>query len=173
MSKKKRSKKEILQNISKLKRVNSKAFIADAGAAGMGVVGGGFALSALGATTTTILGVTVASAAAPVAVVAGGAVLGGAALVGAKRVLVDGTREQGKKAEMLRQEESKLKDLVAEERRGNITQDDKHQFRKFLGSPIQKGLISTEDAQNLMNLVEDGRIEISEAYELVKDILEE
>ena len=174
MPKQKRSKKELLDAINKLKAGgDGGTFLTDIGALGAGAVGGGAAAFAFGGGTATILGLVAVPVAAPLAVVAGGTLLGGAALVGIKRILIDGTHHGGKRAEIVRQLEDELREVRAEERRGNVKKTDKTKFHIFLEKPIKLDLITPEDAQKLMEQVETGKMAISEAYKMVKEILVE
>jgi hypothetical protein len=176
MTKKKPSKEELLKAIEQLEknphdRIN---FLADIGAIGVGAIGAGAAAFAFGGTTASILfGLIAVPVAAPIGVVAGAAVLGGAALFGAKRFLVDGTSRQGKQEEMLRQFKDKLREIETEERKSTITEKDKTEFYSFLKEPLKLDLISSEEAQKLMELVEKGELLLSDAYQLVIDILSE
>ncbi|PZO59265.1 MAG: hypothetical protein DCF15_04085, partial [Phormidesmis priestleyi] len=113
------------------------------------------------------------TAAAPLAVVAGAAVLGGGAFFGLKRALFDGTYTEGKKAELVRQMEDELREMQAKERKAKISKEDKNKFHLFLKDPIQFDLITPKEAQKLMELVETGKLEISEAYRMVIDMLAE
>lgn len=169
MSKQKRSKKELLDAINNLKAGgDGGTFLTDIGALGAGAVGGGTAAFAFGG-TTVLFGLL--PVAAPLAVVAGGTLLGGAALVGIKRILIDGTYHGGKRAEIVRQLEDELREVRAEERKGNVKKTDKIKFHVFLERPIKLDLITPEDAQKLMEQVETGKMAISEAYEMIKEIL--
>ncbi|MBS3029951.1 MAG: hypothetical protein HCA25_23605 [Dolichospermum sp. DET50] len=176
MTKKKPNKEELLKAIEQLEknphdRIN---FLTDIGVIGVGAVGAGAAAFAFGGTTASILfGLVTLPVAAPVAVVAGAAVLGGAALFGAKRFLVDGTSQQGKREEMLRQWKDKLREIETEEKKSTISHKDKTDFYSFLKEPLKLDLITAEDAQNLMKLVEAGELAMSDAYKLVIDILSE
>lgn len=175
MSREKRSKKELLEAIRKMKEGgDSITFLTDIGVVGVGAVGGTAAALAFGGTTATALfGLVAIPVAAPLAVVAGGTVLGGAALLGLKRILVDGTAQDGKKAEIVKHLEEQIREIEETERRQKINADDKKRFHIFLEQPIELDLISPEDAQKLMELVETGKIAISDAYKHVKSILDE
>lgn len=176
MTKKKLSKEELLKAIEQLEknphdRIN---FLTDIGAIGVGAMGAGAAAFAFGGTTASILfGLVTIPVAAPAAVVAGAAVLGGAALFGVKRFLVDGTKEEGKRDEMLRYLKDQLREIEKEERKSTISDQDKTKFYSLLKEPLQLDLISAEDAQKLMESVEKGELLLSDAYQLVIDILSE
>jgi len=174
MPKKKLSKKELLEALRKMKEGgDSNAFLTDIGAVGVGAAGGCVAAFALGSTTASALfGLVAIPVAAPLAVVAGGTLLGGAALFGVKR-LFEGTYHEGKKAELIRQMEGQLRDIEEKERKESVRASDRKEFHLFLVEPIEFDLITPEDAQNLMELVETGKLAISEAYKAVRDILNE
>lgn len=175
MSNQNRSKEELLKALKKLKEgSDSFTFLTDIGAVGIGAAGAGAAAFAFGgAAVPMMFGLFTVTAAAPVAVVAGAAVLGGGALFGLKRALFDGTYTEGKKAELVRQMEDELRGIKAKERRDNISKEDKIKFHLFLEEPIRFDLITPKDAQNLMELVETGKLEISEAYTMVINMLAE
>lgn len=176
MTRKKLTKEELLKAIEQLEnnpddRIN---FLTDIGAVGIGAVGAGAAAFAFGGTTTSILfGLVTIPVAAPIGVIAVGAALGGAALFGAKRFLFDGTSQQGKREEMLRQLKDKLQEIENEERKSTISDEDKTEFYSFLKEPLKLDLISAEESQKLMELVEKGELSLSDAYQLVIDILSE
>jgi len=176
MTNKKLSKEELLKAIEQIEnnpddRIN---FLTDIGAIGVGAVGAGAAAFAFGGTAVPILfGLITIPVAAPIGVVAGAAALGGAALFGVKRFLIDGTHQQGQREEILRQLKEKLRELETEERKSTIGENDKNKFYSFLKEPLKLNLISPEDAQRLMELVEKGELSISDAYQVVQDILSE
>jgi hypothetical protein len=176
MTKRKLSKDELLKAIEQIEknpddRIN---FLTDIGAIGVGAVGAGAAAFAFGGTAVPILfGLITVPVAAPIGVVAGAAALGGAALFGVKRFLIDGTHQQGKREEMLRQLKEKLREMETEERKSTIGDNDKNEFYSFLKEPLKLNLISPEDAQRLMEVVEKGELSISDAYQVVQEILSE
>ncbi|MBE9058840.1 hypothetical protein [Sphaerospermopsis sp. LEGE 08334] len=176
MTRKKLTKEELLKAIEQLEKNphDRMSFLADIGAIGVGAIGAGAAAFAFGGTTASILfGLIAVPVAAPVGVVAGAALLGGAALFGAKRFLFDGTYQQGKREEMLRQFKDKLREIENEERKSTISDKNKTEFYSFLKEPLKLDLISAEEAQKLMELVEKGELSLSDAYQLVIDILSE
>lgn len=63
--------------------------------------------------------------------------------------------------------------METEERKSTIGDNDKNKFYSFLKEPLKLNLISPEDAQRLMELVEKGELSISDAYQVVQDILSE
>lgn len=168
------SKEQILKAIEQLeKNPNDKmGILADIGIAGVGAAGAGAAAFAFGGGTLPVLfGLMTISVAAPLGVVAGAAVLGGAALVGAKRVLIDGTRMEGKKAEMLKQLKEQLNEVKVKERASRVQDIDKKEFHTFLYEPVRLDLISAKDAHDLMMAVETGQMPLTKAYQLVQDII--
>ncbi|WP_334781299.1 hypothetical protein [Nostoc sp.] len=107
------------------------------------------------------------------AIVAGAAVLGGAAIFGAKRFLIDGTHHEGKREEMLRQLRDQLREIEAKERQFDISEKDKTQLYSFLKEPLKLDLISVEDAQQIIELVETGKMSISDAYKAIREVMSE
>lgn len=166
------NKKQLLKMIDQLeKNPHDKVQIfTDVGLLGAGAVAGGLLAAELGATAIFFGLVTVA---APVGVVVGGAALGGAALVGVKKWLFDGTFNEGKKAELLRQYKDQLRDVERKEKASNIKENDKTKFITLLKEPIQLDLIKPEEAQQLIEAVEGGQIPLHEAYQLVMNVLNE
>lgn len=164
------SKEQLLKAIEELEKnpYDKLGILADIGVGAVGVAGAGYAASILGASTVFFGLIPVA---APLAVVAGAAVLGGAALVGAKRVLFDGTYMEGKKAEMLKKLNEQLREVEAKERASRIKDDDKTKFIIFLKEPLKTGLISAEDAQRLIKAVESGQMPLTEAYQLLQNLI--
>ena len=107
----------------------------------------------------------------PVGLVVGGAALGAAALLGAKRMLFDGTFDQGKQAEMLKNLKEQLRDVEAKERASKLEDSDKTKFIVSLKEPVRLDLISPKDAQDLIRAVERGQIAIKEAIKMVEDVV--
>jgi hypothetical protein len=143
-------------------------FLANIGIGAVGAAGGGAAASVLGASAIFFGLLPVA---APLGVAVGGAALGGMALVGLKKVLFDGTYMEGKKAEMLNQLKEQLREVEAKERASHIKDDDKTKFHIFLKDPIMLDLISPQDAQSLINAVQNGQMPLTEAYKLVQNLI--
>ena len=168
------TKEQLLKTIEQLEKNphDKLGILADVGIGAVGAVGAGAAAFAFGGTTVPILfGLMAIPVAAPLGVVAGAAVLGGAALVGAKRVFMDGTYLEGKKAEMLKQLKEQLLEVEAKERKSSLGELDKTKFIVFLKEPLKNNLISAEDAHRLMMAVENGQMPIKEAYNLVRDVI--
>ena len=164
------TKEQLLKAIDQLEENpnDNLGFLADIGIGTVGAVGGGAAASVLGASAIFFGLIPVA---APLGVVVGGAALGGIALATLRKALFDGTYREGKKAEMLKQLKEQLKDVEAKERSSHIKDDDKTKFHIFLKDPIRLDLISPQDAQSLINAVHNGQMPLTEAYKLVKDII--
>lgn len=139
---------------------------------GIGVVGAGAAGSAVAAFGGTSLLFGLVTVAAPVGLVVGGAALGAAALVGVKRILIDGTFNGGKKAELLKQMKEQLTEVEAKEKSHQLDEGDKTQFIILLKEPIQRNLISPEDAQALIEGIESGHLPLSEGIKMVREIIE-
>ncbi|MBW4644209.1 MAG: hypothetical protein KME23_14695 [Goleter apudmare HA4340-LM2] len=176
MAENKRSKEDILKAIERLEKNpgDRLTFLTDIGAIGVGAVGAGAAAVAFGGTTASILfGLVTLPVAAPVTVVAGAVLLGGVALLGAKRFLMDGTYQDGKREEMLRQLRDLLREIEEKERKSSTTEKDKTQFYSFLKEPLKRDLITSEDAQKIIELVETGKMSISDAYKAVREVLSE
>ena len=164
------NKEQILKAIEKLeKNPHDKiGILSDIGIGVVGAAGAGYAASLLGASALFFGLVPVA---APIAVVAGGAALGGLALVGIKKMLFDGTFDEGKKSEMLKQLKENLRQVEAKERASKLGDSDKNQFYVLLKDPVELELISPKDAQDLIAAVESGQVPLKEAYQLVQDLI--
>ncbi|MEG5064906.1 hypothetical protein QUB33_14910 [Microcoleus sp. B3-A4] len=139
---------------------------------GIGVVGAGAAAGAVAAFGGTSIFFGLIAVAPPVGLVVGGAALGAAALVGAKRIFFDGTSNEGKKAEILKQLNELLREVEAKERASKLEDSDKTKFIVSLKEPVRLNLISPKEAQDLMRAVETGQIPIKEAINMVKAIVE-
>ena len=166
------TKEQILKAIEQLeKNPNDKlGILADIGIGVVGAAGAGAAVAAFGGTSLLFGLITVAP---PVGLVVGGAALGAAALVGAKRILFNGTFTQGKKAEMLRQLKEQLKEVEAKARASKLGDSDKTKFIILLKEPVKLNLISPKDAQALIRAVESGQMPLKEAYHLVESVIQE
>ena len=169
-SKKKLTKEQILKAIEDLENNphDKLGILADIGIGVVGAAGAGAAVAAFGG-VPVLFGLIIV--APPVGLVAGGAVLGAAALVGAKRILFDGTYDEGKRAEMLRQLKDLLREVEVKERASNVGDRDKNKFYSLLKEPIKLDLLTPDKAQQLMSAVESGQIPITEAIKLLEDII--
>lgn len=164
------TKEQILQAIKELEEnPNDKLdVLADIGIGVVGAAGAGAAVAAFGGTSILFGLITLAT---PVGWVVAGAALGGAALVGAKKILFDGTFNDGKKAEMLKQLYEQKKDFEARERASKLGDSDRTKFIVLLKEPIRLNLISPQDAQDLIRAVENGQMPLKEAYHLVENVI--
>jgi hypothetical protein len=164
------TKEQLLKALEELEKhpQDRLGILADIGIGVVGAAGAGYAASVLGASAVFFGLLPVA---APVAVVAGGAALGGLALVGIKKMLFDGTYDEGKRDQIRIHIEEKLRDIEAKEKASNLGENDKNQFYIFLKEPVKFDLISPQDAQGLINAVESGQMPLKEAYHLVEDVI--
>ncbi|MBE9162153.1 MAG: hypothetical protein WBA89_09820 [Microcoleus sp.] len=165
------TKEQILKSIEQLEKNphDKLGILADIGIGVVGAAGAGAAVAAFGG-VPVLLGLWVV--APPVGLVVGGAALGAAALVGVKRMLFDGTSDQGKKAEILKNLKEQLRDIEAKEKASNLQDSDKTKFIVSLKEPVRLNLISPKDAQDLIRAVESGQMTIKEAITMVKDVVE-
>ncbi|MEY3300160.1 MAG: hypothetical protein RLZZ597_3420 [Cyanobacteriota bacterium] len=74
---------------------------------------------------------------------------------------------------MIRQLDELLRDMGYAETKSQTTEEDKTKFILLLEEPIKLGLISSDDASDLIQLVENGQLSLFEAYRLIRDILTE
>ena len=164
------TKEQILKSIEQLEKNphDKLGILADIGIGVVGAAGAGAAAAAFGGASFLFRLITVAP---PVGLVVGGAVLGAAALVGAKRMLFDGTFDDRKKAEMLKNLKQQAKDIEAKERASKLEDSDKTKFIVSLKEPVRLDLISPKDAQNLISAVENGKMAIKEAIKMVEDVV--
>ncbi|MFB8796278.1 MAG: hypothetical protein U7126_19125 [Microcoleus sp.] len=164
------TKEQILKSIEQLEK-NPHDKLGILGEIGIGVVGAagaGAAVAAFGGTSFLFGLIAVAP---PVGLVVGGAALGAAALVGAKRMFFDGTFNEGKQAEMLKNLKEQLRDVEAKERASKLGDSDKTKFIVSLKEPVRLDLISPKDAQDLIRAVENGKMAIKEAIKMVEDVV--
>lgn len=164
------TKEQILKSIEQLEKNphDKLGILADIGIGVVGAAGAGAAAAAFGGGSILFGLITVAP---PVGLVVGGAALGAAALVGVKRMLFDGTFDQGKQAEILKQLKEQLRDVEAKERASKLQDSDKTKFIVSLKEPVRLDLISPKDAQDLISAVESGKIAIKEAIKMVEDVV--
>jgi hypothetical protein len=134
------------------------------------VAGASVAPIGFGITALTGIGLAVA---APVGLVAGAALAGGVAAYGVTQAVRLKARQHGKREQMIQQLKELLRDASYQEIKSQTTDADKTRFILFLEEPVKLNLMSSEDASDLIQLVENGQITLFEAYRLVKDILEE
>lgn len=179
------TKEQLIQAIDNIrKNPNDRVrILGDAGVTiltgGLGAAAAGTAASAFGA--TSIFGLTAAAklvgislvSATPIGWVLGASVAGAAAAYGITRVIRGGGISEGKRKELLLQYQQQLNDLEAKERAGTISGDDKADFIVSMRELIEKDVITPEKATQLIELVELGRIPISQAVSIVQDLLRE
>ena len=172
------TKEQLIKIIEQLeKNPNDRVrILGDVGATAFGIAGGGAVAALLGTTTASIPIITAVTgiglvAAAPITLVAGAAVAGGAALYGLSRLIKDGGFHEGKRKQFLNEYKEKIREVEAKERQSNFDENDKIKFYSFLKEPLKYNLISSDDAQQLMQAVEEGHILLSEAYKLVGQVL--
>jgi len=180
MSNKKISKKELLKAIKQLeKNPNDRVkILGEVGVAGVGAVGAGAVAAFVGASSTAIpiytaLTGAALTVAAPITLVAGAAVAGGLATYGVVKLVSGGAAQEAKRREIKKQLEKQLHDLEAQERKAELTISNKNDFIIFLKTPLEQNLVTAEQAQQLIDLVETGQVPLQEAYQLLKDILDE
>lgn len=179
------TKEQLLNTIDNIKKnPNDRGrILGDAGitilSGGLGAAAAGTAASAMGATSifgltaaAKVIGITLASA-TPIGWVLGASVAGAAAAYGITRMIRGGGISEGKRNELLLQYQQQLKDVEAKERAGSISGDDKTNFIVSLRELIEKDVIAPEKASQLIELVEQGRIPISQAVSIVQDLLQE
>ena len=164
------TKKQILQDIEQLETNphDKIGILADIGIGAMGAGAAGFAVTAFGGTSMLFGLIRIAPS---VGLVVGGAALGAAALVGAKKMLFDGSYTDGKRAEMLNQLKDLLRDVEAKERAYNTGNNEKDEFITLLKETIRLDLITPEKAQQLIGAVENGQIPVTEAIRLLEEIV--
>jgi hypothetical protein len=146
---------------------------------GMGTLAAGTLAGMAGATSipaataaASVFGITVATA-TPVGWIVGAALIGSASFYGISRLMRNGALSEGKKQELLRAYQDRLREIEAKERTDSITPNDRNQFIVSLRELIEKNVLSPEKAFRLIKAVEDGRIPVSQAYNLVSAILQD
>lgn len=144
---------------------------------GLGAAAAGTLATAAGATSifglTTVagwLGIS-AVAATPVGWVIGAAALGGAVAYGVSRMIHGGGLSEGRKLELLQQYREDARAIEAREQAGNITEDDKTRFIISMRELIAKDAITPEKAKALIEHVENGRIPLTQAFQLMQSLL--
>ncbi|MGK7921511.1 MAG: hypothetical protein AB4080_16040 [Trichodesmium sp.] len=172
------NKEQILKAIEQLeKNPNDKlAILGDVGITGLGAVGVGAVAAVAGTTTASIPVLTALTGfgmvvAAPLGLVAGAAVAGGAAAYGISRLVKGGGYNEGKQQEILKRLQEQKVEIEAKERGSNVGDSDNTNFILLLKEPIRLDLISSEDAQELINAVETGQLPLKEAIQMVEDII--
>ena len=143
----------------------------------LGAAAGGTAATAAG--VTSIWGITTAASwlglsvvsATPVGWIAGTAIACSAAVYGISRLIRGGAYTEGKIAELKRELEDRINEINAKEKASTVSESDLTEFSIFLKEPLEKGLLNSEKASKLIWAVEQGRMEISTAYQLIGDLL--
>jgi len=179
------TKEQLVQAIDNIKKnpYDRVRILGDAGvtilAGGLGAAAAGTVASATGA--TSIFGLTALAKLAGIALVAptpigwvlGASAAGAGVAYGITRMIRGGGIAEGRKREILAQCQDQVKDFEAKESAGNISDDDKTNFIVSLRELIEKDVITPEKASQLIELVEQGRIPLSQAVSIVQDLLQE
>ena len=144
------------------------------GAAAAGTLAGAAGVTSIWGLTTVAgwLGVTAVSA-TPVGWIIGTAAAGGAVAYGISRMIHGGGLSEGRKLELLQKYKEDARNIEAKERSGSITDKDRTNFTISLRELVDKDAISPDKATKLIEQVEQGRIPLSQAIELVQAILQE
>jgi hypothetical protein len=179
------TKKQLLKMIDVLEK-NPNDKIRILGDSGVTLVGVGLGAAAAGtlastAGVTSIFGFTTAAswlgvtavAATPVGWVIGGAAVAGMAAYGVSRIIHNGGLAEGRKFELLQKYREATNSIEAKERAGSIKDTDKTEFIVSTRELIDKDVISPEEAFELIEHVEQGRIPIAYAYLMIQNLLEE
>ena len=179
------TKKQLLNMIDDLKK-NPHDKIRILGDTGIIVIGAGLGAAAAGtlasvAGVTSVLGLTTvaswlgvtAVAATPVGWIIGSAAAAGAVAYGVSRIIYGGGLAEGRKLELLQKFREEANNMEAKERSESITSADRTQFILLMREPIDKNVISPENAKKLIKFVEEGRIPLSQAFSLIHDLLQE
>jgi hypothetical protein len=179
------TKKRLIKMINELEK-NPDDKLRILGDAGVTLVGMGLGAAAAGtlataAGATSIFGVTTvagwlgvsAVAATPVGWVIGAAALGGAVAYGVSRMIHGGGLSEGRKLELLQQYKEDARAIEAGEQAGSITDDDKTRFIISMRELIAKDAITPDKAKALIEHVENGRIPLTQAFQLMQSLLSE
>lgn len=179
------TKKQLLKMIDNLEK-NPHDKVRILGDTGITLVGVGLGAAAAGtlasaAGVTSIWGLTTAASwigisvvsATPVGWVIGSAAVAGAAAYGVSRAIHGGGLAEGRKLELLQQYREAANNMEAKERAKGITETDKTEFIISTRELIDKDVISPEEAFELIEHVEQGRIPIAQAYQMIQNLLEE
>jgi len=177
------TKKMLLNMISELEKNPRDRFriLGDAGVTlvgiGLGAAAAGTLATATGATSifglTTVaswLGIT-AVAATPIGWVLGTAALGGAVAYGVSRMIHGGGLSEGRKSELLQQYREDAREMEVKEQAGSISDDDKTKFIIAMRELIENDAIAPERAKALIEHVENGRVPLAQAFELIQSLL--
>ena len=179
------SKKQLIKAIDDLQKKPSDRIriLGDIGVTGVGIglgfAGAGTVAAIAGATTIPAL-TTAASwigvsavAATPIGWLAGAAIGGGALAYGVSRLIHSGGISEGRKKELRTIYNERLREIKHKELYEQIGTGERNQFIASLRELIDKDAITTQKAFALIDNIENGRMQISEAYSLVVNILNE
>ncbi len=178
------TRKQLLKLIDELEKrpADKIRILGDAGITILGATLGGAAAGTLAAAVgvTSIAGITTAAswigitavAATPIGWVVGSAATAGAAAYGVTRLIRGGGLAEGRKAELLQVYREKAREIEAKERAGTIDSEDRTRFILSLRELIDKNVIPPINAFRLIEQVEQGRIVLSQAFELIQLLLQ-
>lgn len=107
----------------------------------------------------------------PLALIVGCASLLGLLAFAITRLVYGGGLAEGRKAELLEKYRSDVKIMEAKEESGSITDMDRTQFILSLRELINKDAIPINDAFKMIELVEQGRIPLSQASSMIQACL--
>lgn len=156
------------------------------GDVGITVVGAGLGWAASG-TVASLAGATAAPAAVgtvagwlglsvaavtPVGWIIGATAAGGALAFAVSRLIKDGSISEGRKRELRETYATQLRDVIAREQAGSITEKDRVRFITSLREVVSGNVLPAEKALELIQHVEYGRIEISDAVRHINALLE-
>jgi hypothetical protein len=96
-----------------------------------------------------------------------------AAVYGVSRSIKDNDFHEGKRKQLLNECKKHLREFEAKERRSNFDKQDKTRFYLVLKEAVTNNLIVPDDAHQLVQSLENGRISLSEVYQLVEQIFSE
>ncbi|EAZ89215.1 hypothetical protein [Crocosphaera chwakensis] len=171
------SKDQLLKTLRKLEKrpKDSAAILGEIGITVFGASVVGFAVSAMGVTTaipvvTAVTGIVLVGA-TPIGLVATATVAGGAAAYGLAQVLKHGSKAEATKAKLKEDIRKSIKDIEAKERASNIKDKDLGYFYSLLRQALDSGLISRDDAFELLTAISNGSISLSEGYKMINNIL--
>ncbi len=174
---KKPSKEDLLKTLKKLEK-NPNDTVRILGEVGITVFGAGasaVAAAAIGVTSsipviTAVTGIVLVGA-TPIGWVATAAVAGGAAAWSLAQALKHGSKTEATRAWLINDLQHKIKDIDAKETASKITAKDLSDFYGLLRKALEADLMSKEDTQRLLEAIGNNTMSLSEAYQLIKDIV--
>ena len=178
------TREQLLKLIDELEKhpTDKLRIMGDAGITILGATLGGAAAGTLAAAAgvTSIVGITTAAswigftlvATTPIGWIAGSAVAAGAVAYGVTRLIRGGGLAEGRKAELLQVYREEARGIEAKERAGTIASEDRTRFILSLRELIDKNFIPPTNAFRLIEQVEQGRIALSQAFELIQLLLQ-